>query len=117
MATIVPVPKKSKITELNAYRPVAVTSVIMKCFERLVKNHITSTFPATLDPLQFAQRPNRSTDDAIAITLEVSSYCSPEVLWSTADHEILYLPREFLSVFFVAVYIQPQTDTGTKTAQ
>ena len=27
-----------------------------------------------------------------------------------------YLPREFSSVFFVAVYIPPQTDAGTKTA-
>ena len=61
MATIVPVPKKAKITELNYYRPVALTSVIIKCFERLVKDHITSTLQVTLDPLQFAYRPNRST--------------------------------------------------------
>jgi hypothetical protein len=26
-----------------------------------------------------------------------------------------YLPREFSSVFFVTVYIPPQTDAGTKT--
>ena len=26
-----------------------------------------------------------------------------------------YLPREFSSVFFVAVYIPPQTDAGSKT--
>ena len=37
-STIVPVPKKSKPSSLNDYRPVAVTSIIMKCFERLVKN-------------------------------------------------------------------------------
>ena len=42
MATIVPVPKKA---ELNDYCPIALTSVIMKCFERLVKDHITSTLP------------------------------------------------------------------------
>ena len=54
-------PKRAKVTELNDYRPVALTSVIMKCFERLVKDHITSTLPDTLDPLQFAYRPNRST--------------------------------------------------------
>ena len=47
MATIVPVPKKAKLTELNDYRPVALTSVIMKCFERLVKDHINSTLPDT----------------------------------------------------------------------
>ena len=27
-----------------------------------------------------------------------------------------YLPREFSSVFFVAVYIPPQSEAGTKTA-
>jgi hypothetical protein len=43
MSTIVPVPKKAKVTELNYYRPVALTAVIIKCFERLVKDHITST--------------------------------------------------------------------------
>jgi hypothetical protein len=72
MATIVPVPKKAKITELNDYCPIALTSVIMKCFERLVNDHITATLLATLDPLQFAYRPNRSTDDAIAITLHTA---------------------------------------------
>ena len=50
-ATTVPVPKKAKVTELNDYRPVALTSVIMKCLERLVKDHTTSTLPDTLDPL------------------------------------------------------------------
>ena len=47
-------------------------SVIIKCFESLVKNHITSTLPATLDPLQFAHRPNRCTYDAIVITLHTA---------------------------------------------
>ena len=71
-ATIVPVPKKAKVTELNDYRLVALTSVIMKCFERLVKDHITSPLPDTLDPLQFAYRPNRSTDDAITAILHTA---------------------------------------------
>ena len=69
IATIVPVHKKSKVTELIDYRPEALISVIMKCFQRLIKDHITSTLPTTLNPLQFAYRPNRSTDDANAITL------------------------------------------------
>ena len=47
MATIVPVSKKAKVTEVNEYRPVALTSGIMKCFERLVKVHITSTLSTT----------------------------------------------------------------------
>ena len=72
MATIVPVPKTAKVTELNDYRPLALTSVIMKCSERLVKDHITSTLPVTLDPLQFAYLPNRCIDNAIAITLHTA---------------------------------------------
>ena len=67
--TIVPVPKKPAITCLNDYRPVALTSTAMKCFERLVKTHICSSLPATMDPHQFAYRSNRSTDDAIALTV------------------------------------------------
>ena len=59
---------------VNDYHPVALTPVIMKCFERLVKDHITSTLPATLDPLQFAFRRNRSTDDAIAIALHTTLF-------------------------------------------
>jgi hypothetical protein len=66
---IVPVPMKEKINELNYYPLIALTSVIMKCFERLVKEHITSTLPETLDPLQFTYRPNKFTVDAITITL------------------------------------------------
>ena len=49
-----------------------ITSVIMKCFERLVKDHITSILPDTLDPLQIAFIPNRSTDNAIAIALHTA---------------------------------------------
>jgi hypothetical protein len=66
------VPKKRKVIELNDYRPVALTSVIMKCFERLVKYHITSSFPDTLVPLQLVYRPDRSTDDVIAIALHTA---------------------------------------------
>jgi hypothetical protein len=43
----------------------------MKCFERLVMAHIT-IIPETLDPLQFAYRPNRSTDEAISVALHTA---------------------------------------------
>ena len=69
LITIVPVHRNSKVTCLNDYRPIAITSVIMKCFERLVIKHINTIMPETLDPLQFAYRTNRSTDDAISIAL------------------------------------------------
>ncbi len=71
-ATIIPVPKKPIITCFNDYRPVALTSIIMKCFERLVKDHISSSLPPTFDPYQFAYRPKRSTVDAISSALHLT---------------------------------------------
>ncbi|XP_072548753.1 diamine acetyltransferase 2b isoform X1 [Salminus brasiliensis] len=70
--TIVPVPKKSTVSCLNDYRPVALTPIIMKCYERLVMRNIKNQLPCSLDPLQFAYCPNRSTDDAITTTLHLS---------------------------------------------
>ncbi len=67
--TIIPVPKKSSPSCFNDYRPVALTPIIMKCFERLVMHHIKSVLPPSLDPFQFAYRSNRSTDDTIATAL------------------------------------------------
>jgi hypothetical protein len=70
--TLVPVPKNAKVTHLNDYRPVALTSVAMECFEKLAMSHINTIIPETLDPLQFAFCPNRSTDDAISISLHTA---------------------------------------------
>jgi hypothetical protein len=60
------VPKEAKATCLKDYRPVALMSVAMKCFESLVMAHINSNLPDTLD------RPNRSTDDTISIALHTA---------------------------------------------
>ncbi len=68
-STIIPVPKKPKITGLNDYRPVALTSVVMKSFERLVLAYLKDTTGPLLDPLQFAYRANRSVDDAVNMGL------------------------------------------------
>ncbi len=70
--TIIPVPKKSPVSYLNDYHPIALTPIMMKCFERLVMQKIKTSLPNTLDPLQFAYRPNRSTDDAISSTLHLA---------------------------------------------
>ncbi len=70
--TIIPVQKKSPVSCLNDYRPIALTPIMMKCFERLVMQKIKNSLPNTLDPLQFACRPNRSTDDAISSTLHLA---------------------------------------------
>ncbi|KAK3557255.1 hypothetical protein QTP70_026081, partial [Hemibagrus guttatus] len=70
--TIVPVPKKSTVSCLNDYRPIVLTPMVMKYFEGLVMRHIKTQLLPSLDPLQFAYRPNRSMDDAIATTLHQS---------------------------------------------
>ncbi|KAI4881854.1 hypothetical protein NFI96_026640 [Prochilodus magdalenae] len=67
--TIVPVPKHSTASTLNDFRPVALTPIISKCFERLVSSHVKSCLPAALDLHQFAYRRNRSTEDAISAAL------------------------------------------------
>ncbi|KAK3548220.1 hypothetical protein QTP70_005157 [Hemibagrus guttatus] len=68
-STIIPIPKKPKITGLNDYRPVALTTVVMKSFERLVLAYLKNITGPLLDPLQFAYRANRSVDDAVNMGL------------------------------------------------
>ncbi len=68
-AIIIPVPKKPAADSLNDYRPIALTSVVAKCLERLVLRHIKANLPPTFDPYQFAYKANRSTEDAIATAL------------------------------------------------
>ncbi len=43
-----------------------------KSFEKLIRDYICSVLPASLDPLQFAYRSNRSTDNASAFTLHTA---------------------------------------------
>ncbi len=47
----------------------ALTSVVMKSFERLVLAYLKDTTGPLLDPLQFAYRANRSVDDAVNMGL------------------------------------------------
>ncbi|KAK3545103.1 hypothetical protein QTP70_000617 [Hemibagrus guttatus] len=68
-STIIPIPKKPKMTGFNDYRPVALTSVVMKSFERLVLAYVKNITGPLLDPLQFAYRANRSVDDAVNMGL------------------------------------------------
>ncbi len=48
--------EENKITCLNDWRPVALTPIFSKCFEKLIRDYICSVLPASLDPLQFAYR-------------------------------------------------------------
>ncbi len=65
-STITPVPKVSKPRDLNDYRPVALTSIPMKCFEHLVKDIFVELLT---DPFQFAYCAQRRVEDAIIGTM------------------------------------------------
>jgi hypothetical protein len=65
----VPVAKKRSASELNDYRPVALTSIPFKCAEKIVLRRLRSETAEHQDPLQFAYARNRSTDDAILTLL------------------------------------------------
>lgn len=67
--TIIPVPKKPPPSVFNDYCPVALTPIVMKCFERIVMQHIKTILPPSLDLFKFAYRANRSTDDAVSTAL------------------------------------------------
>ena len=66
------VPKKEKAVQLNDYRPGALTSVVIKFFERLVLTYLKDCTGHLRDPFQFAYQNNRSLEDAVALSLHHS---------------------------------------------
>ena len=60
-----PIPKKPRPSQNNDYRSVALTSLLMKCLERILLRRISTETSQFQDPHQFAYRRNRSTQDAI----------------------------------------------------
>ncbi len=65
--TIIPIPKKSKITELNDYRPVALTSVVMKSFEKLVLAYLKDITGPSSVCLQSKEVHGRCSQDGTAL--------------------------------------------------
>ena len=62
---IVPISKKPRPPQNNDNRPMALTSLVMKCLERLRLRRISAETSQFQNPHQFAYRRNRSTEDAI----------------------------------------------------
>ena len=71
--TVIPIPKVpiNLYVTLNDFRPVALTPIIMKCFEKLVKNILVEQTRVYQDPLQFAYRSGRGVDDALTYLLHI----------------------------------------------
>ena len=64
-AIIIPIPKTKTISCLNDYRPIALTSAVMKSFECIVLNHLKTVTTPLMDPYQFAYRANKSVEDTV----------------------------------------------------
>ena len=85
---ITPVPKSNSVKQMNDLRPIALTSIPMKCLEKLVLKHILPVCQPFLDPCQFAYKANRSVEDAILyLTNNVYSH--------------LDLPRSYVRTLFI----------------
>ena len=67
-AVIIPVAKKSCPKENNDFRPVALTSIVMKSFERIMVGKLREQVEHLIDPHQFAYNRGRGTDDALNST-------------------------------------------------
>ena len=78
MTTIFPVPKNNDVTCLNDYRPIALKSIAMKCFERLVVAHIN------MPPHQ--------------IHRWCSFYCTPHCPFTPGKKEHLYVSSAFNTI-------------------
>ena len=70
-SNIVPVPKKTNVQCMNDLNPIALTSCIMKVFERCLLSYLDPIVSNSIDPYQFAYRSKRSDEDAI---LHVMNY-------------------------------------------
>ena len=66
---VCPIPKNNSPFDLSDYRPITITSVVMKCFEKIVLHHLLDLTKGMQDPFQFAYKPNRSIEDAILTIL------------------------------------------------
>ncbi|TWW80679.1 putative RNA-directed DNA polymerase from transposon BS [Takifugu flavidus] len=69
---VVPVPKTAHAREPKHFRPVALTSHLMKTMERIVLTHLRQLVDGKMDPLQFAYRPGIGVDNAVIYLLHRS---------------------------------------------
>ena len=70
-SVIVPVAKIPSPKELNDFRPVALTSLVMKGFEKIVKRSLLGMSQSIIDPLQFAYQAGKGVEDATATLLDL----------------------------------------------
>ena len=66
---VVPVPKTLRAKEPNHFKPVALTSHLMKTTERIILRHLRPLVSTQLDPLQFAYQPGTGVGNSVIYML------------------------------------------------
>jgi len=62
---IIPIYKDGDVAEANSYRPISLTSCIMRTMEHLVQDRLMPHIDSVLHPHQYGFRPQHSTSNAI----------------------------------------------------
>lgn len=66
LANVSPIPKESPLTECNQLRPISLTNIIMRIFERLVcKQEVSPILKSAIGPDQFAYKKGHNTTMAL----------------------------------------------------
>ena len=66
LANVNPLPKESPLTECNQLRPISLTNIIMRLFERVVyKQEMASVFKSVVGRDQFAYKEGTNTTNAL----------------------------------------------------
>lgn len=87
-SNIVPIPKKPGASELKGSRPIALTSILGKCMERVLSRHMIASISNSLDHLQFTYKSKRSTD-----------YATVTLFNTIAKH--LQVPTHYARILFI----------------
>ena len=94
LSEIKPIAKVAFPMVYNDYRPIVLTSNIMKCFEYILRIYLCSSVDALMDPLQFAYCKNRCVQDA---SLTLMNNISEHLDRPNTQIRILYI--DFSSAF------------------
>ncbi|XP_023195244.1 calcium-activated potassium channel subunit beta-2 isoform X1 [Xiphophorus maculatus] len=87
---LVQVPNKTQQSAINNYRPVAMTTHIMKVLERLLLAHLNKQTRTYQNSLQFAYRRRVGTEDTVTHLLQ-QTHCHLDTAGSTAL--CFYIPK------------------------
>ena len=76
---------------MNDLRPVALTNVLMKCFESIVKRYLRKNFKNLFDSMQFAYKENRCVDEDLTRRFRYFDECKLNI--ETEDLDIDFIHR------------------------